>query len=426
MKSTTKKLSPTSVEVTVTIDAADFANYKNQAVELLAEDLKLPGFRKGKVPADVARKNLDPSALARAALDIAVRTTAPKVLADAELVPLVAPDINVTKFVPDELVEYVAKVEIIPEIKLGKTSGLKVKKQAVEVAAKDVDQTLDNIRRSFAESATVNREAKLGDEVLIDFVGKKDGVAFEGGSAKGYKLTLGSGQFIPGFEDGIVGHKVGDEFDLKLTFPKDYGNQDLAGAKVVFTVLLKQVNELVLPELTDEFATKCGPFKTIAELKADIKKNLKAQDEHKALDQYKDALVSELIAGSKVPTPEILVEDQLKAIRADIEHNLEHRGATWEQYLASTHQTKEQWETDAKKVATTRVQAALVLTELAKQEKLVATDEETESKIAELKDVYKKSPDALKQLENPRVFADIKQRLTIEKAIDKLVSLNSK
>jgi trigger factor len=426
MKSTTKQLSDSSVELTVTIDHADLAIYKSQALEELSVNLKVPGFRKGKVPADVAAKHLDPTLLTNTILDLTVRTTAPVAFAEAQITPLASPEVTVTKYVPDELLEYTAKADIIPPVKLGKYTNLKVKRPVVKVTDAAVDEALQNIRRSFAESKTVQRAAKLGDEVQLDFTGKKDGVAFDGGHAKDYKLLLGSGQFIPGFEDGVVGHKVGEQFELALTFPKDYGNADLAGAKTTFEVLVKQINEQILPKLDDKLAQQCGPFKTLAELEADVRKNLQAQDEHKTTERYKDDLVRALVEASKVPAPDVLVTDQLKAIHADLENNVERAGSTFEKYLESLGQTREQWETEARKVAAVRVQAALALTELAKLEKLSATKDETEAKLAELRDVYKNAPDALKQLEHPRVAADIQHRLTIEKAIDRLVALNSK
>jgi len=173
-------------------------------------------------------------------------------------------------------------VEITPPVKLGDYKKLKAKKEVAKVEDKEVDDVIERIRKNYSEKSEVKRAAKAGDEAVIDFTGKKDGVAFEGGSAKEYGLKLGDGQFIPGFEEGIVGHSAGDRFDLELTFPKDYHAEKLAGKKTVFNVLLKQVNEFVLPELNDEFAKKCGPFKTLEELKLDIENNLTEQNKVKS------------------------------------------------------------------------------------------------------------------------------------------------
>ena len=234
-------------------------------------------------------------------------------------------------------------------------------------------------------------------------------------------MALGSKSFIPGFEEGIVGHEVGDKFDLDLTFPKDYHAENLAGKKVVFEVLLKQISEVVKPKLDDELAKKCGPFKTIDELKADIKKNLAVQNEHRIEEKYKDDLVAALVKKSKVSAPEILISDQMRFIRDDISRNAAAQGLRFEDFLKQTGKTEEEWEKEAKKVAEARVKASLVLQILARDQKITVPDDDVSAKIAELRDVYKKSEEALKNLKDPRVRQDIKNRMTIEKTLEFLV-----
>ena len=424
MKTKTKKLSDSRVELTVTLDAKDLKPIKEKALLKLAKELKVEGFRKGKVPAEVAKKFIPENDLNAEVVDYAVRTTVVPAFQEVEKSPLVMPSVNVTKYVPDEIVEYTATADIIPEVKLGDYKKLGVKKETVKVTEKEIKEILDNIATSFGEKKVVKREAKLGDEVVIDFVGKKDGEAFKGGSAKDYKLTLGSKTFIPGFEEGVVGHSSGDKFDLPLTFPKDYGVKDLAGAKVVFEVLVKQVNEIVKPKIDDELAKKCGPFKKLDELKADIKKNLQAQNEHKLEDKYKDDLVNELVKKSKIPAPEILIDDQVRAIRDDMTRNAAAQGLSFEEFLEANNETLENWEKEARKIAEQRVKASLALQNVALAEKITVLDDEAAAKIAELKDVYKKSPEALKQLKDPNVKMDIKNRMTIEKTLDYLVKVN--
>ena len=425
MKTKLKKLSDSRVELTVTLDAKDLKPAKEKALEKLAKELKVEGFRKGKVPAEVAKKFIPENDLSAETVDFAVRTTVVPAFNEVEKSPLVMPSVNVTKFVPDEVVEYTATADIIPEVKLGDYKKLGVKKTEVKVTEKEVSEILDNIATSFGEKKVVKRAAKMGDEVVMDFVGKKDGKEFKGGSAKDYKLTLGSKTFIPGFEEGIVGHASGDKFDLPLTFPKDYGVKDLAGAKTVFEVLVKQVNEIVKPKVDDKLAEKCGPFKTVTELKADIKKNLKAQNEHKLNEKYKDDLVNALVKKSKIPAPEILIDDQMRMIRDDMTRNAAAQGLSFEDFLDANGETLENWEKEARKIAEQRVKASLALQNVALAEKITVSDDEVGAKIAELKDVYKKSPDALKQLKDPNVKMDIKNRMTIEKTLDYLVKANS-
>lgn len=425
MKTKFKKLSDTRVEITVTLDAKDLSAAKEKAVEKLAKEVRVEGFRKGKVPAEVAKKFIPDNDLNAETIDIAVRSTVIEAFKENERSPLVLPAVNVTKFVPDEMAEYTATADIVPEVKLGDYKKLGVKKEVAKVAKKDIDGVLDNLASSFAEKKVTKRAAKMGDEVIIDFVGKKDGEAFQGGSAKDYPLTLGSKSFIPGFEEGIVGHEPGDKFDLELTFPKDYGMKDLAGAKTVFETLLKQVNEITKPAIDDELAKKCGPFKTLDELKKDIEKNLSAQNEHQLEEKYKNDLVDALVKKSKVSAPEILIDDQMKMIRSDMERNAASQGMSFDDYLKRAGETKENWEKEARKVAEQRVKASLVLQTLAVNEKITVSDDLVNAKIAELKEVYKKSPEAQKSLKDPNVKNDIRNRMIIEETLNFLAK-NSK
>lgn len=424
MKTTTKHLSKTKIALTVTLDAKDLEAATKKALSRLAKEVKVSGFRQGKVPTEIAAKHIKPNHLHTTALDIAVRTALPLAFEQTEHIPLMMPEIEVTKFVPEQTAEFKAVADILPDIKLGDFKKLKVKPVETKVSAKDINDVLDNIRSAYAEKVTVKKPAALGDEVIIDFEGKKDNVKFEGGSAKDFKLNLGSGQFIPGFEDGVVGHKSGDSFDLKLTFPKDYHAKELAGQKVVFSVLLKQVNQIKKPELNDEFAKKCGPFKTVEELKKDIKQNLSLQNQQKATEKLKDDLVAQLVKTSKVDAPEILIKDQIRFIKDDITRNASSQGLKFEDYLKQTGQSEADWEKQVTSVAEQRVKSSLCLQILAREQKITVADEIVDAKIAELKDVYKKSPEALKSLKDPNVRQDIKNRLTIEKALDFLVAAN--
>lgn len=424
MKTTTKKISDTKVELKVTLEAADLTAPRKAAVAELAKVLEVPGFRKGNVPVSVAEQKLSPNAIAEKTIDLAIHQTLETALKDSKLQPIAIEKVNVTKYVPDESAEYTAGVEILPEVKLGDYKKLKSKMEDTAASDKDVQEILDNIKDAYAEKKAVKRAAQNTDEVIIDFVGKKNGKAFEGGSAKDHHLALGSGQFIPGFEEGIVGHSAGDKFELELTFPKEYPEKTLAGQKAVFEVLLKQVNEVVLPEENAELAQKCGDFKTMDELKADIRKNLEAQNSHRAREKYCDALVKELVEKSKVAAPEILIQDQLRFIRDDVVRNAAAYGMTFEQFLESQKQTAEEWEKSARELAEARVKASLVLQILANEAKIAASEEEVEAKIAELKDVYKKSSEALANLKKPEVRRDLKNRLTIEKTMDYLIEVN--
>lgn len=424
MKTKCKKLSDSRIELTVTLDAEDLKEAKKTALSKLAKEVKVEGFRKGKVPVEVAKKFIPENDLNAEIIDYAVRSTVVQAFQKEEQSPLVLPSVNVTKYVPDEIAEYTATADIIPEVKLGDYKKLNVKPGEIKVLDKEIKDILNNIATSFAEKKVTKRAAQMEDEVIIDFVGKKDGEAFKGGSAKDFKLILGSKTFIPGFEEGIVGHEPGDKFDLKITFPKDYGVKELAGAKTVFEILVKQINEIEKPIINDELAQKCGPFKSLDELKADIKKNLEAQKKHTEEEKYKDALVKELVKISKIPAPEVLIDDQVRVIRDDISRNAASQGISFEKFLERNNETLENWEKEARKIAKERVKASLALQNVALAEKISVEDDLVSAKIAELRDVYKKSPEALKQLKDPNIKSDIRNRLIIEATLDYLVKTN--
>ena len=426
MQTSLKHLSDTKVQFTVTLGPDELSVAEQVALTKLAHDLKVPGFRQGKVPLSVASKHVDQNQLANQVLDDAISKAVAEAFMNEKLQALAPPQVEVKSYVPSESIEFTAETEIIPEVKLTDYKKLTTKPEKVTVTEKDVDALIEKMRTGFASKDETDAAAKLGDDVIIDFVGKKDGVAFEGGTADGFRLTLGSNQFIPGFEEGIVGHKTGETLDLDLEFPKEYHAPDLAGAKVVFTTTIKKVEVATLPDIDDEFAAKAGPFKTVVELRDDVKQQLTEQKEHEAKEKFKDALVGELAEKSHVPVPEVLVEDQSRSIEQDFQQNLSYQGATIEQYLA-TQKFKdiEAWrETEVKPTAEKRVKVGLVLAELSKVLDIQATDAELEAHIDLYRGQYGNTPDVAKQFEQPEVRRDIANRLLTEKTVDALVELN--
>ena len=428
MKTTVKKLSDTTVQLIISIDAEELAIAEQVAVARLAREVKVPGFRKGKTPVGVAAKNIDPNKLQEEVVNNAISKAVSSAFTENHIQALDRPAVAVTKFVPGETLEITADAEILPEVKLGNYKKLKLNQEKVEISDAEIDEVVGRIHKNMAEKKEVKRAAKLGDETVIDFVGKRDGVAFDGGTGTDYCLTLGSGQFIPGFEEGVVGHKTGDKFDVELTFPADYHAPDLKGANVIFTVTLKSVKEVILPKLDDKLAAKAGPFKTLIEMKADIKREMLVQKDRELSEKVKDDLVTQLVLASKVPVPQILVDDQTKSIEQDFVNNLSYQGLTMENYLGSKgFGTKEEWlASEVTPVATKRVKAGLVLAELSKLEKIEATITELDNRVNQFKQQYANNPEALKQFELPEVRNDIANRLLTEKTVNRLVELNSK
>lgn len=426
MKHTFTKTSDTQVELKVTLDAKDLKETRQLTLTKLAKQVKVPGFRQGKVPAKVAEKNLDPSAVESQLLQDAVNKYVIEAI-DAEGVqPLDRPQVDIDSYDAGKELVFTAKVEVLPEVKLGDYKALKAKRDKVEITKDEIDEVIDRMRQNMAEKKDVDRKAKIGDEVWIDFSGTdKDGQPVAGATGKDYPLNLGSNTFIPGFEEGLVGKKAGDEFDLPLTFPKDYHHEPLKGAKVTFKVTVKSVKEVVLPKVDDEFAAKVGPFTSAKELKEDITRELKTQKERANDDKLKDDLVEQLVKVSTVPVPAVLVKDQIESIERDTVQNLMYRGMTLDQYLQEQQKSVQEWrETELKDAAERRVQVGLALAELSKVEKIEISKDEFETRLSEMKQQYN-DPKTQAQLDTPDARRNLANRVLTEKTVDRLVELNT-
>jgi trigger factor len=342
-----------------------------------------------------------------------------------ELRVLDRPNVDLKDFQPYDSLEFEATIEIVPDIKLGDYKKLKVKREKTQVSNAEVDEVIERMRSQMSEKKSVKREASSGDEVNIDFVGKQDGEPFDGGTASGYDLVLGSNSFIPGFEQAIIGHKKGDTFEVPLTFPKDYHADHLKGAKVVFDVTLNDVKEVTLPEVDDAFAAKVGPFKTVEGMREDVRAQLQEQKDKTSDDTYKDALIEQLVAVSNVPMPQVLIDDQMKRIEQDAMQNLMYQGISPDQYLKQQGYTDhDEWhEKEFKVAAERRVQAGLALAELSKVEKIEVTQEELNQQHAQMLEQY---PTMKDQLDSPEARRDLANRVITEKTVDRLVELNDK
>jgi len=426
MKTTVKNLSETKVQVTIIVDATELADAEKVALVKLSNSVKVPGFRAGKVPASVAAKHVDPQALQEQLMDDAISKAVAEAFMAEKIQALDRPTVDITKYVPGESLEFVAEVDVLPAVKLGDYKNLKAKADKVKVTDAEIDEIIERMRTGLAEKQEVTRAAIEGDETLIDFVGKRDGVAFDGGTGTDYTLKIGSNQFIPGFEEAIIGHKAGEVFDIDLAFPDDYHAKELAGQKVTFTVTLKKLTAIELPEVDDELAKKAGPFENIKELKDDIKREISAQKEKEAGEKLRDDLITELIEKSEVPVPAILVEDQMRSIEQDFAQNLTYRGLDLDTYLTTNgFPNEEVWrEKEVKPAAERRTQAGLILSELSKAEKISATDEEIDEHVAIHRKQYESNPETLKQFDTPEVRRDIANHYITEKTIERLAELN--
>lgn len=428
MKRTVENVSETKVKLTISLESTELEAAEQVAVTKLAKKVKVPGFRAGKAPASVAMKHIDPVALSQQTLEDALSKAVAEAFIAEKIQALQRPEVDIISYEPGKTLEFTAEAEMLPKIKLGEYKKLTLTKPKVTIAAKDVDEVLERLRQSQGEKEEVKRAAKNGDDVIIDFIGKKDDVAFNGGTAEDYPLRLGSNSFIPGFEEGIIGKKPGDTFDLALKFPDDYHSAELKGADVVFTVTLTTVNEVKLPELNDDFAAKSGPFKTLADLKKDVKEELTSRKEADEKSKQKDEVVEKLIAASTVPVPEVLLNDQIRSMEQDISQNLLYQGRSVDDYVKDQgYESRDAWiEKEITPIAKKRVQAGLVLAEVSKAERITATNEELEKQITQFKEQYKNNPKMVAQFDQPETRQDIASRILTDKTVEHLVTINTK
>ena len=426
MKTKLKNISDVKVELTISLGAEELKAAEQVALTKLAKEVKIEGFRKGKAPLEMVAAQVDPNLLNQETLENALSKSVAEAFLKEKVQAINRPEVDVKKFIPGTELEFTATTEIMPKVELGDYKKLDVKKEAVKVSKKEIKETIDRILNNFAEKKKVEREAKNGDEVIIDFLGKKDGVAFDGGKAEKFPLELGSKSFIPGFEEGLIGKKAGDELSLDLEFPKDYHAKDLAGAKVVFEVKIHEVRENVEPEINEEFLSKLGDFKTKEEFEKQIEEDLKTQKQAEVDEKFKDEIVKKLAEVSKVPVPEILLEDQKRSIEMDMQQNLMYSGLSLEDYLDRMGKTREEWlEKDVKEAAEMRVKSGLALAELSKVEKVKSDTKELDARIAQLKEQYGNSKEVQKQLSSDDVRRNLANQILTEKTIDLLVKFNS-
>lgn len=417
------QISKTELTLTITVSAEELAEVKQDVLKRLAKTVKAPGFREGKVPAQVAEKHLDPTAFQTEFLDEAMTRFYANATLSEKIRPVTQPKVNVKKFVPFTALEYEVTTSIVGDINLGEYKGLKVTVAERKVTDDDLKSVIENLRERIAQKNEVKRAAKAGDEATIDFEGKDTkGKAIKGADGKDYPLVLGSNAFIPGFEDNVVGMKPGEKKDFTLTFPKEYGVKALASKKVTFTVTLKKLSELKKPDVNDEFAASVGPFKTVSELEEDIKKQLQLEADQENLRALQNELVNKVVESSSVDLPDELVDQQLNFELEDLRRNLTYRGQTYQEFLEFEGTTDEAYKEEILRPrALNQVKTAFVLTEIAEKENIEVTPEELEVQIQMLKAQY--TDQAMQgELDKSEARRDIAGRLLSQKVVNFIVS----
>ena len=376
-----ENISEGKVKLTIEVEAGKLALASEQAYAKLAPSIKVPGFRPGKAPKNIVEKEIGSERFEAEILDIILPTSYYDAVISENLEVVGSPEVKVLKFVVSDGLTYEATVEIMPEIKLPDVAKIHVKRQPVKISDKEIQEVLDDLAKQLAKTAKVERAAKLGDKVEIDFEGFIGGLPFEGGKSQNHPLVLGSGNFIPGFEEQLVGMVADGEKEIEVSFPKDYHAENLKGQKATFRVKLHQVEETILPEMTDDFASTVGPFKDLAELRADIEKQLLNTKELQERRRVEDEILGALVEKTKFIAPESLVSQEQHRMLHEAESSLAQQGIGLAQYLEITKKTQEEVEAEMRPEAEKRVKVGIVLTNIAKERKFEATEKEVEESI---------------------------------------------
>ena len=419
MKINNKKLENAIVELTVAFDSEEWKATQEKALDKLAKNVKIDGFRPGKAPAAMVRARVSKASVLEEATDMILQTKFVEILTEANVEPVAQPALSVQKVDADEL-EVQILVPVKPQVEIGEYKGLEVKKGRVTVTKKEIEEQLANYQTQFAE-LTVKEGGKVakGDTAVIDFEGFVDGVAFEGGKGENYPLEIGSGSFIPGFEDQVIGMTVDKEQDIVVTFPEDYGAADLAGKEATFKVTVHEIKEKHLPEIDDELAkdVNIDGVETLDQLKDHIKANIKTRKESENENKFMDDLYKAIVASSKVEDSDALLEQEQGLMLQEIEQNLQRQGLNFEVYQQFTGKSKDDIKEDIKPQAEERVKLNAILAAIIEEEKLAVSDEELETELKTIAEYYQKELDEVKKIFEGNM-SRIENDLLTRKAVD--------
>ncbi len=426
MSYTVEKLEKSQVKFSFDIDADTFEKAVAAAYNKTKHKYSVPGFRKGHVPRKVIEGMYGKEVFFEDAMDIVIPEAYSEALDKEHDIEAVAtPELESFDMKEDGGVTFVLKVTVRPEVKLGKYKGLSVERKVDKVTAKQVDEEVENAREKQARIVDVDRAAKKGDIVNIDFAGSVDGVKFDGGSAEAYDLTLGSGSFIPGFEDQLVGVSKGDKKDVKVTFPEDYHAAELKGKEAVFECTVNAVKEKQLPALDDDFAKEISEFDTLAEYKADVKNKLMKDAETRADRQYDDALVQAVVDSAEVEIPQAMIDNEAEDMAKEFEYRLSYQGIKLSDYLGYINMTRDQLLDEYKEQAAKSVKTRLVMEEIVKAEELKFEDEELNAKLAEMAERAGQDFDTFKKGLGKEHYDYLANQILSDKLMDMLRGANA-
>lgn len=414
-----------NLEVEIVISEKKWEESLQKAYEETKNKYSVQGFRRGKAPRKVIEKQYGESVFFDYALEIAFADEYNEFLdKNLEIEPIAQPDVRIEKFEKSGIV-LVASAPLMPEVELGSYTGLTVEKGKEKVKKADVEAELKSVAERQARYVESTKPAELGDFATIDFAGSVDGEIFEGGTAQGYRLELGSHSFIDNFEDQLVGTTVGEEKDVNVTFPENYHEKSLAGKKAVFKVVVQKIEKKEIPEITDEFAANVSEFENLEDYKKDIEKRLSQKLEQEKERKVENDLLEKIVQSSKVEIPEILVERQLDIFIRDLETRLSFQGLKLEEYLDYVGTNVSDLRKERREQAEQTVKTRLVLEALVKKENMVVSEEELDSALKETAERYKKTVEEYKKSLDDRTIAYYQNDILMKKLLDFLKSNNN-
>ncbi len=417
-----EKLEKNMAKLTIEVSAEEFEKAMQAAYQKNRGKINVPGFRKGKAPQQMIEKMYGAGIFYEDAANAVIPEAYEKAAEESGLDIVSRPEIDIVQIEKGKAFIFTAEVAVKPEVTLGQYKGIEVEKTSVEVTDEEIMEEIDKAREQNARIISVeDRAVKDGDMTIIDFEGFVDGVAFEGGKGENYNLTIGSGQFIPGFEDQLIGVELNTEVDVNVTFPEEYHAEDLAGKPAVFKVTVKEIKEKQLPELDEDFVQDVCDFDTVDEYKADVESKIKERKESEAKTKKEDAVVEKIVENSQMEIPDAMLEAQVSQMADDFAMRIEQQGLSLEQYFKFTGLTPEAMKQQMEPAAMKRIQTRLVLEAVVEAEKIEVSDDEFNAELEKMSKLYQMEIDKLNELMGDFEKENMKKDLAVQKAVDLVV-----